>query len=105
MKSHGTSKTTRLRKIYCPSCGFIARVSRACIVSPGLPSCACGAGPLLCEDAADLIETGLMDINELSRRERTAVCHRMGWQDEIVRTNRAQAEGFRRRKPVEAMPF
>lgn len=33
---------TRLRKIHCEACGFIARTTRGALIRSGLPSCGCG---------------------------------------------------------------
>lgn len=38
----GPHTSTRLRKAECPVCGYIVRLSRACIAR-GLPGCPCGA--------------------------------------------------------------
>lgn len=34
--------TCRLLKAECPKCGCIIRITKKCIESPGLPTCACG---------------------------------------------------------------
>ena len=39
-------QTTRMIKMTCHSCGFIARASRGAVENSGVPSCGCGAGEL-----------------------------------------------------------
>lgn len=97
----------RIRRCACASCGYIARISRADLTR-GLLSCCCGAGELRPCDPADQIELGLLSLDDLPRRVRTQLCKRMGWEDEIVRTNRAQMPGFgrgRKRPRPPEMPF
>jgi hypothetical protein len=55
----GAPARTRLRKLECPECGYIVRVSRACIVR-GLPSCCCGEllVPATLEDATLAFQAG-----------------------------------------------
>ncbi len=104
----GTMKTTRLRKVHCPTCGCIARMSRAALIHPGPPECACGAGTMGCADPADAIECGLMALDDLSRPELTKVCRANGWDDSIIRTSRSQEPGRRtaiRIRTVSEMPF
>lgn len=98
MSPRGTSRTTRLRKASCCECGYIIRLSRSCMTR-GLPSCPCGAGELTPDDPADLIELGLLTLDDLARPVRTELCRRMGWEDAIIRTSPG------RRKRVEPLPF
>lgn len=57
-KVKGTMSTTRLRKVVCPQCGCIARMSRGAIVKAGLPWCSCGTdspqAQMTCADLEDL---------------------------------------------------
>lgn len=105
--------TIRLRKVHCSECGYVVRMSRTWI-AVGLPNCpnpACLAfgAPLECADPADAVECGLLSLDDLPRPIRTQICKANGWEDAIVRTNRAQEPGFgagrKRRRPVAEMPF
>lgn len=46
-------KGSRLRKVECTMCGCIVRMSRAAMSRSGVPSCGCGAGPMLVVDLED----------------------------------------------------
>jgi hypothetical protein len=97
----------RIRRCECVACGYVARVSRADLTR-GLLSCWCGAGELWPCDPADQVELGLLDLNDLSRRVRTQLCKRMGWEDEIIRTSPSQMPGSRRicvRAKAKELPF
>lgn len=72
------------------------------------PECAHHGRAMDCGDAADAVELGYLSLDELSRPERTELCKRMGWEDEIVRTSPSQRKGARRiniRKPATDLPF
>lgn len=67
----------RLRKVECPVCGCICRMSRAAMRKSGLPTCGCGMA-MICaelEDAAAVSDEVLYahpDFDAMARTEITA---------------------------------
>lgn len=107
----GTARTTRLRKVHCHACGYTVRMARSwmSVALPPCPNPECEhhGEPMSCSDLGDAVELGYVTLDELPRPVRTALCHRMGWEDEIVRTSPSQSPGAQRRKPIKAaeVPF
>lgn len=107
----GTARTTRLRKVHCVECDYKVLMSRVwmAVALPPCPNpdCKLYGTPMSPADLGDAVELGMVTLDELPRPVRTALCRRMGWEDEIVRTSPSQAPGAKRRKPlrVAEVPF
>jgi hypothetical protein len=97
----GSAQTTRLRKVSCPECGYTIRMARSWM-SVGLPSCPCGS-EMRPESSADLAYCGLIDCEDVSAVEWTAICRENGWTDSIIR--RGAAAKAHERHELEAGGF
>jgi hypothetical protein len=93
----GTTRTTRLRKVSCPECGYTVRMARSWM-TVGLPSCPCG-NPMQPESPADLAWCGLIGPDDMPLRDWNAICRENGW--EIV-LNHGQAA---RRRELTSSPL
>lgn len=81
------SSSCRLRKVACPDCGYVIRVTRSWMTK-GLPVCACGAQMTACE-ASDLAFLGIIGADDMPAAAWTQVCRENGWDDAIIRKGRA----------------
>lgn len=82
---------TRLRKIECEECGFIARAAAGALRHAGMPTCGCGGATVVPElrDLVDIDPDAFEELaNSLAPRARTAAMRILGYDQAIQTTKR-----------------
>ena len=73
----GSSSTCRLRKVSCPDCGYVVRMTRSWMAQ-GFPQCPCG-GMMQPDSPADLAFLGMIGPDDMGLAAWNAICRENGW--------------------------